>query len=172
VPRRQVEEHDHARAGHHVAAPRAVGVGLVGEVAVDGGGDVDGAGVEAEGVDDELRVGERLGARGAVGHAHREHVGRAEGARREVGGHRGVDAAREADHARGEAAAGELVADELDEPALGEGGVDVERRREAVVAEGGAQDAGGARVRGLCGAGVRPPPCLRGGAPGAPPRRR
>src|SRR6185437_2109753 len=67
VARREIEERKHADTRHHVAATRAVGVGLVGQEAVNRGGDIDGPRFDAERVNHELRVRETLRARSPVG---------------------------------------------------------------------------------------------------------
>ena len=84
--------------------------------------------LDAERVHHELRVRQALGARGPVRHAHADHVVRPERLGGEVRHQRAVHAARKAEHDPLEAApALHLVADELDQPAPGELGIDRER---------------------------------------------
>ena len=127
----QIEERDHSHARHDVSAAGGVGVGLLLEVAVDGGADVERARFDPEGVDDALGVRERVGARRAVGHPDADHVLRAEGAGGERRDDRGIDAAGHADDGFLETASVELVLQERDEPGFEQGGVDFERRRRA-----------------------------------------
>ena len=82
ILRRLIEQHDHSLARHHVSATRGIGVFFVRQVAVDGGRDVDRPPLDAELVDDELRVSERVGARGPIRHSHCDDVFRSECLRR------------------------------------------------------------------------------------------
>ena len=91
-------------------------------------GDVDGWPLDAERVDHQLGVFQALRARRPVGHANADHVVGAERLGGEVGHQRAVHAAGEADDDLLETAAAlHLVADELDQPATGELGIDRER---------------------------------------------
>ncbi len=77
---------------------------------------------------DELRVAQALRARGPVRHPNTEHVAGAQRLRGQKCHERAVHAAREADDDLFEPAPPtDLVANELDEPAAGESGIDRER---------------------------------------------
>src|SRR5262249_50086319 len=118
---------DHPRARHHVAAADAVLDAVLLEVALGHRGDLDLARLDAELLDDTLRVALAVGVRRAVGHHHGEHVARTERARGERGADRGVDAAGEAEHGALEAELAGFALQEADEDRLDQRGLDVER---------------------------------------------
>ena len=75
---REIEQRDHSHSRHHVTTACRIGIGLVAQVAVDGGADVDGSALDPERVDHELGVLEALLARRAIRHPNAEHVSGAE----------------------------------------------------------------------------------------------
>ena len=88
-------------------------------------------------------MGQALRARGPVRHADADDVPGADRVRRQVGHERAVDAAGEPDdYALEPAAALHLIADELDQPAPGEVGVDGERVAGGIGAHGGGGERG------------------------------
>ena len=131
VLRREIEQHDHALACHHVAAARGIGTPVflhLGQVAVHRRGDIDRQRLDAELVDHELRVLQTLGGRRLVRHAHADHVLLAKRFDGEVRGERRIYAARDRHDALREAAApDDFVLQKRDEPAAREIGVDGER---------------------------------------------
>ena len=100
----QIEQDDHALACHHVAEPVRIDIAGLFQVAIDRVGDIDRERGNPELVDDELRVRETLGTRGAVRHAHADHVLPAQRLRGEKCGERGIHAARQSDETLLEAA--------------------------------------------------------------------
>ena len=150
---REVEQRDHPHPRHDVAPPRRARRPADGaREPVHRGADVHRARSDAERVDDQLRVVQTLRARRAVRHPDAEHVLAARAPRR-----RGTPPAscRRRRRARSPPArsrgAAHLVADELDQPAAGERGVDrrADRRRRgpAPASRSGASACEPARVR-------------------------
>ena len=128
VLRREIEQHDHALACHHVAAARGIGTPVflhLGQVAVHRRGDIDRQRLDAELVDHELRVLQTLGGRRLVGHPDADHVLLAEGLDRKKRRERRVHASRQPDNPLGEpAAAHDFVLEKRNQPAAREIGID------------------------------------------------
>ncbi len=124
----QIEQCDHPHPGHDVAEPAGRGRIELSDQTIHTLADIDGTRRQAEGIDHQLRIAQAGRARGPVRHPNRRHVGRPERTSSQIRHHRAVDPAGKAEnHPFETATAGDLIFEELHQPALGQLRVDLER---------------------------------------------
>ncbi len=121
-----IEQHDHAGARHEVAFAQRRDVRRARDERIDHVADLHRLAVNAQRVDDQLRVIEAVRRRGAIGHAHGIDVVRADGLRHEVTRQRRIDAARQAEDGMFDAHFADFIAQEGLQDRARQIGIDVQ----------------------------------------------